>query len=719
MGSSPTPSAIKMDLSTPIEKVPGIEAKYAAKLKKLNIKEVKDLLFHFPSRYEDYSKRTPIKELKKGDTVTIQGKIIYTSQRMARHRRLKITEAVVEDTTDVIKAVWFNQSYIGNQLSEGKEIMLSGKVSLGKEGIYLSSPTHEFPSLDKAPIHTGRVVSIYPETRGVTSRLVRYALSRVLPQVQDIEEPLPEKLREEKSFSPLYDALCTVHFPSSTDRAEEAKQRFRFEELFNIQLAALKTKKEMQEENSPKIKTDVDLTKKVVKSLHFTLTDSQKKAIWQILKDMEKPSPMNRMLEGDVGSGKTVVAAISAINAVKNGFQVAFMAPTEILAEQHHATITELLSNAKLQNPNNKKTAGSKPQKQITTALLISSKAKLNGEEIKKEELKKKISNGDVDIIIGTHAVIQKDVKFKKLGFVVIDEQHRFGVGQRAALVKSSNGKKKLTIPHLLSMTATPIPRSLALTVYGDLDITLLREMPKGRKKIATKVVSPGKRNEAYEFIKKELDKGRQAFVIFPLIDESKKIESKAATIEHEKLANGPFANYNIGLLHGRMKAQEKEKIMSDMKNNKIHMLVATSVVEVGIDMPNATIMMVDGAERFGLSQLHQFRGRVGRNEHQSYCFLLTESDSENTMKRLRALTKAKDGFELAEYDLAFRGPGDVYGSRQSGLPDLAMASLTDVQLIEEAREDAQKLLDKDAKLTTAPLLKERVEELQKKMHFE
>ncbi|MDX1535575.1 MAG: ATP-dependent DNA helicase RecG [Candidatus Spechtbacterales bacterium] len=702
-----------MDLSTPIEKIPGIGTKYASKLKKLNIKEVRDLLFHFPSRYEDYSTKTPIKELKKGDMATVEGKIIYTSQRMARNRPLKITEAMVEDSTDVVKAVWFNQGYIGKQLEEGKDIILSGKVSLGKDGLYLSSPTHEFPSTDKAPIHTARVVPIYPETRGVTSRLVRFALSKALPHLQDIEDTLPKKIRDEKDFSSIFNALTTIHFPSSIDSAKEAKRRFEFEELFNIQLAALKTKKELKEESSFKIKTDVDLIKKAVKSLPFTLTDSQKKAVWQILKNMEKPVPMNRLLEGDVGSGKTVVAGLAAVNAVQGGFQAAFMAPTEILAEQHYKTITELLSNAKMLATDDAKKSG------VNIALLTSAKTILNGKNAKKPELKKKIADGKVDIVIGTHAVIQKDVMFRKLGFVVIDEQHRFGVGQRAALTKKTGKSKKVSIPHLLSMTATPIPRSLALTVYGDLDITLLKEMPKGRKKIITKIIPTKKRKEAYDLIKKELDKNRQAFVIFPLVDESKKIELKAATAEHKKLSEGPFSDYKVGLLHGKMKSDEKEKVMNKMKKNKIDVLVATSVVEVGIDIPEATVMMIEGAERFGLAQLHQFRGRVGRNEHQSYCLLLSESDSNNTMKRLKALTKAKDGFELAEYDLAFRGPGDVYGTRQSGIPDLAMASLTNVELIEEAREAAQNMLDEDPEFETAPLLKERVEELQKKMHFE
>ncbi|MEX0877674.1 MAG: ATP-dependent DNA helicase RecG [Candidatus Spechtbacterales bacterium] len=703
-----------MNLSTPTEEIQRIGSVYAKRLKKLGIEKVRDLLFHFPSRYEDYSKITSIANVNPDDFVTIQGKIVHISERNSFKRNLKIIEAVIEDETDTIKAVWFNQSYVKNRLDTNSPVLLAGKVTHGKDGIYLSNPASEVVRLDSVPIHTGRIVPIYPETRGVTSRWLRYIIYKLLPLAENIEDPMPEEILKAHDLLPLKDALYTIHFPANMEIAQKAKRRFEFEQLFYVQLSALKTKLDLQKENSPKIKTEVELTKKFVKSLPFTLTDSQKKASWQILKDMERKVPMNRMLEGDVGSGKTIVAALAALNVAKAGFQTALMAPTEILAEQHFKSLSELFKNQDIQ---------------IALFTRSHQKTTIHEKKLTKETIKKEIATGAVDLIIGTHTLAQENVKFKNLGLVVIDEQHRFGVSYRAALAKktgqSSSAKasarhgKSSPIPHLLSMTATPIPRSLALTIYGDLDISLLKEMPEGRKEIITKIVPPSKRNEAYKLIQKELDVGRQAFCIFPLIEVSEKLEAKAAKEEYEKLSSGPFKNYNVGLLHGKIKAKEKEEIMRDMKEGKIDLLVATSVVEVGIDIPNATIMMVDGAERFGLAQLHQFRGRVGRDKHQSYCFLLTESNTDSTAKRLQALTKAKNGFELAEYDLKFRGAGDLYGVRQSGMPDIAMASLSNMELIEETRDSANKILEKDGDLKKWTVLKEIVEEMQKTMHFE
>ncbi|MEX2145024.1 MAG: ATP-dependent DNA helicase RecG [Candidatus Spechtbacterales bacterium] len=699
----------QMELSTPVENIKTIGSVYAKRLKKLGIKEAKDLLFHFPSRYEDYSKISPIGELKKDDVVTVRGKIMHVSERRVYRKNLRIVEAYIEDRTDSLRVVWFNQSYIKSYLNNSSHMLLAGTVSLGKEGLYMSNPTYETERTDRAPVHAGRVVPIYPATRGITSRWLRNAIYQLLPHAENVQDPMPKHLISDKKFPPIKNALQQIHFPGNQKQAEEARRRFEFEEIFYIQLAALRAKADMQREISPKIKSDIKLTKKFLNSLPFKLTDSQKKSSWQILKDLEKPNPMNRLLEGDVGSGKTIVAAIAALNTIKTGFQTAYMAPTEILAEQHFLNLRKIFGEF---NPN------------ISIALYTRGNRRyfLKGkeEDLSKEKIKKHISDGKIDFIIGTHTLAQDGVKFKKLGLIVVDEQHRFGVKQRAALAKKEGrtGKKEL-IPNFLSMTATPIPRSLALTIYGDLDISLLKEMPGGRKKVITKIVPPQKRTAAYEFIKDELKKGRQAFVVVPLIEYSEKLEAKSAKEEYEKLSKGPFSDYAVGLLHGKMKAEEKERIMRDVKENKIQVLVSTSVVEVGIDIPNATIMMVEGADRFGLAQLHQFRGRVGRDKHQSYCFLLTDSNSQNTLHRVRALTKAQNGFDLAEYDLSIRGAGELYGARQSGMPDFAMASLTNVALIEEARESAHALLEKDPKLKKWPELKERVEQIQNKMHFE
>ncbi len=696
-----------MDLSTPVHKVKQIGPKYAKNLKKLGIEEAKNLLFHFPSRYEDYSKIVPIKDLKPNQKATVQGKVIYCSQRRANKKKLNITEVYVEDETDTVKVIWFNQSYISNQLQEGTNVSLSGKALEDPPDVYFSNPSHEFINKFSQPVHTARLVPIYPETRGVSSRWLRYIISRLLYFADSLDDPLPEKIAEEKGFPDLKTALKNIHFPEKKKDYQDALARFKFEELFYVQLAALRAKTKMHQQTSPQIKTEVNLTKNFVNNLPFQLTESQKKASWTLLKDMEKKTPMNRLLEGDVGSGKTVVAAVSILNASQNGYKTAFMAPTEILAEQHFRTVKELFGD---QNINI--ALFTRGARESTKNITDSSGKPIKN--ISKEKMHELISQGEFDLVIGTHTLVQDNVKIPKLAFVVIDEQHRFGVAHRASLTKKNN-----YVPHLLSMTATPIPRSLALTVYGDLDITLLREMPKGRKKVTTEIVPPQKRKGAYEFIKKELDAGRQAFCVFPLIEESNTLTARAAKEEYEKLSSGPFKNYNVGLLHGKMKAQEKERVMRQMKENEIQVLVSTSVVEVGIDIPNASIMMIESAERFGLAQLHQFRGRVGRAEHQSYCFLLTESGSQNTLQRLQAITKAKNGFELAEYDLKLRGPGSIYGVRQSGMPDIATESLTNVKLIEDTREAAYSTLSETPDLTKYPLLKEKAEELQETMHFE
>ncbi len=702
---------MSLTLSTSVEKIPRIGPQYQKKLMRLGIKTVRDLLFHFPHRYEDFSTLTPISEVKINDTVCIQGKILEIKNTITWKKRMAITEAIVEDESGAIKVIWFNQPYLIDTLKAGDLVCLAGKVALGKKsypGVYLSSPAYEKISdvEKKTLIHTGGLIPVYPETEGLSSRWLRYILRPLLAEFKNkIKDPLPEEIKREEGLLPLNKALWQIHFPDSKELAQKARKRFAFQELFFIQLNVLREKMRLKMEKAIPVPININLIKSFVDSLPFQLTNAQRKSAWQILKNMEKPRPMNRLLEGDVGSGKTIVAVIAALNVAKAGYQVAFMAPTEILAKQHFKNLKNLLKDF-----------------EIKISLLTRGDYKLLEEKLTKKKFLEKVRNGEIDIVIGTHALIQEEVKFKKLAFVILDEQHRFGVEQRARLCKASNEERRL-IPHLLSMTATPIPRTLALTIYGDLDLSLLDEMPRGRKKIITKVVPPKKRKEVYEFIKAEVKKGKQVFVICPRIEDTqtnqKWTETKAVKKEYERLQKEVFPDLRIAMLHGRMKTKEKEEIMKKMKNKEIDILVSTSVVEVGIDIPNATLMIIEGAEKFGLSQLHQFRGRVGRGTDQSFCFLFTDSGAKNTRMRLKALLDSKTGFELAEKDLEIRGPGEIFGSRQWGIPDLAMSSLSDVFLVEKTRSWAQKILQQDPQLKKYPLLAEKIKEFGKIIHLE
>ncbi len=684
-----------MNLSSPIEEIPRIGPHYQKKIKKLGIKNVRDLLYHFPHRYEDFSNFVPISQAKLGETVSIQGKILNIENTRTWKKRMILTQAIVEDSSGAIEVIWFNQPYLINVLKKGDFISLSGKVALGKKRVYLSSPAYEKllePDFNRLNLsHTGRLVPVYPETEGLSSRWLRNIIKSILIQLKNkIKETLPEKIRSEHQLLEIEKALWQIHFPDSMKLAKKARERFSFEELLTIQLLVLSEKLKLAKEKAVKIPLNLEIIKDFVKKLPFKLTGAQKKASWQILKDLSKERPMNRLLEGDVGSGKTVVAAIAALNVAKSGYQVALMAPTEILAKQHFKTLKGLLKDFNLKI------------------------GLFTGKEKTKEE---------VDILIGTHALIQKGVKFKNLALVILDEQHRFGVEQRARLCQ-----QKEYIPHLLSMTATPIPRTLALTIYGDLDLSLLDEMPKGRKKIITMVIPPEKRRTTYEFIRKQVKEGRQTFVICPRIEaknneSSKKAiswaEVKAVKEEYEKLSKVVFPDLRIGMLHGKMKPEEKEKIMQDFKNRKIDLLVSTSVVEVGVDIPNATVMMIEGAERFGLSQLHQFRGRVGRSEHQSFCFLFTDSPAIKTQARLKALITSENGFALSEKDLEIRGPGEIFGKSQWGIPDLTMDSLKDIFLVEKTKKAAKEILVKDPELKKYPLLREKLSQFRQRVHLE
>ncbi|MEK7510343.1 MAG: ATP-dependent DNA helicase RecG [Patescibacteria group bacterium] len=728
-----------MNLLTAIGSIPRIGPAYEKKLKQMGITTVRDLLFHFPRAYEDLSRVIAIRDVKEGITSCVMGKILAIQESRTFRKHLHITEALIEDATGTIKAIWFNQPYLKNVLKRGDLAYLAGKIVRDKYGFYFSNPSYEKCSGEEVKLtHTGRIIPLYPETAGVSSRWLRSIIKMALAMHgKETGETLPDTILREQGFLPLARALWQVHFPDSLELAKQAQRRFSFEELFYILLFILSERKKIASVKAPVIPFDPERMQKFTKSLPFQLTNDQKKAAWHILKDMEKPRPMNRLLQGDVGSGKTVVAAMAALSVVKAGYQAAFLAPTEILAQQHFKTIAQLLTPFRM-------TIGL-----LTGTLdrLISPKLPNDFIEISRAKLLERAKNQKIDVLVGTHSLIQDQVRFGNLALVVVDEQHRFGVKQRAQLLHRST-----LIPHLLSMSATPIPRTLALTIYGDLDLTIIKELPKGRKKVFTEIVPPAERNLAYQAVRGEVKKGRQVFVICPRIESAENqemtndleqtakrnvfvsgnssiwsrpssarrwSEAKAVKEEYEKLSTQVFPDLRLAMLHGKMPAKEKEQVMRKLKYGKIDILVSTSVVEVGVDVPNATVMMIEGAEHFGLAQLHQLRGRVGRSEHQSYCFLFTESPSRNTRKRLKALKEAESGFELAEHDLKIRGPGDFTGTKQWGIPDFAMQQLTNLQLVEEVRESAKSILEEDITLTKYPQLKAKVQDLRTKLHLE
>ena len=662
------------------------------KLQNLGLRTAEDLLFYFPFRYEDWSKILPISQLTYGSAGTCRGRVELIKNTRSFHKRKNITEALISDNSGSIKVVWFNQPFLTKILKIGDEIFLSGKVDFDRYGIHLTSPSYEKAGAGGETTHTARIVPVYRTTESLTNKQIRFLVKLVAPLAIKIGDWLPAEIKKEFGLADLNLALKQVHFPENVNFIKAARRRLKFNELFLIQLQNLLLKNNLQKSIAPKIAFYEDNTKNFTAALPFKLTDGQRQAAWEILQDMMVGKPMNRLLEGDVGSGKTVVAAIAILNVFLNGYRTILMAPTEILAKQHFNTFCKLFDNLKI-------------------GLVTRSEKTTNFEATSGGDKEFIINNSD--LIIGTHALIQDDIRINKLGLAIVDEQHRFGVKQRQAL----KGDKES--PHFLSMTATPIPRTMSLVFYGDLDISVIKELPVGRKKILTKVVPREKRDAAYGFIKKEIKNGRQVFVICPLIDVSDKLGVKSAKEEYKRLSQEIFPELKIGLLHGKMKSDDKEKVMKEFLENKINILVSTSVVEVGVDVPNATIMMIEGAERFGLAQLHQFRGRVGRSSFQSYCFLFSDSDNEEAAKRLLVMTTCSDGFALAEKDLEFRGPGEIWGVRQSGIPDLQVASLTDYAIIKEAKTAAENLIKKDPELVKYPDLRDKLGNLLERVHLE
>ncbi len=726
-----------MKLSTPIEKISYVGPKNAKRLRKVGIRTLKDLLFYFPRDYEDRTQIISINQATIGAKNTFQAKIIALKSYLSPRKKIQITEAIVEDKTGALPVIWFNQPFIASQLKKGDLVNLIGVPKATPKGLLLSSPEYEViarkPSKQvKQTIHSGRIVPIYSEPLKLTSKYFRFLIWRQLQKLDAILEFLPPEILSRNKLLPLFKALHEIHFPSSRTMLQAAKKRIAFNELFLLRLYLEKQKIiRTHQQKAYSIPFDHNLVKTFVGQLPFSLTNDQKKTAWQIIKDLEKPYPTQRLLEGDVGSGKTIVAAIASLSVISQGYQVAFLAPTEVLARQHFNQLTQDLQKIN-----------------ITIALLVGSEARIYDPrkkkasfKVKKDALLKSLKDGTINLVIGTHALIQKKVKFAKLAFVVIDEQHRFGVAQRAQLLNINpvvlSGAAQKTIarrpslqtknlpnttatkPHLLSMSATPIPRSLALVFYGDLEISRLKQLPQGRKEILTQVVFPKERPKVYNFIRQEIKKGHQAFVICPLIEESEKLQTKAVTEEFVRLSQQIFPDLKLAMLHGKLKSAEKKQIMNSFAAKKFDVLVSTSVIEVGIDIPNATIMVIEGAERFGLSQLHQLRGRVGRGSAQSYCFLFTEIPSQAVLQRLKILTAVNDGFELAEKDLQLRGPGDFIGVRQSGIPDLVMASLSDTELIRLTKKEALGLLQKDNSLAKYPLLKKIVCKMEETIHLE
>jgi len=676
-------------IDSPITVIRGISSTLATKFGKLGVKSIRDLLFFFPHRHLDYSQTKSISQLTQGEEETIIANVWQAQQIMLGGRRS--TEAIVGDETGNVRVVWFNNPYLAKNLATNMRVVISGRVGLFNGRHVFESPEWELVN-DRELIHTARLVPVYPLTQGLRPRQVRKLMKGVIDQwARQVEDFLPPELKERCDLLELPRAVSQAHFPEDEAVKDKARVRLAFDELFLLQLGVLSKKRDWQESQPgspfgierPKLDT-------FVKSLPFELTQAQHRVLDEILADLQKPQPMSRLLQGEVGSGKTVVATAALLMAAANGYQGAFMVPTEILAEQHFSTICQLLSRTGRQEAEEDYLhiySGLLPHP-LTVALLIGDIT-----QARKQELQQLILDGDIDIVIGTHALIQKGVEFRHLGLAVVDEQHRFGVTQRSEL------RQKGFNPHVLVMTATPIPRTLALTLYGDLDLSAIDQLPPGRQAVKTKWLKPQQRDSAYAFIHRQVASGRQAFIICPLIEESEAIQAKAAIVEYERLSEEVFPDLRLGLLHGRMPAAEKDKVMRRFRSGKLDILVATPVVEVGIDIPNATVMMVESADRFGLSQLHQFRGRVGRGQEQSYCMLLAQNPSEVGWERLNIIERVQDGFQLAEEDLKLRGPGEFFGTRQSGLPDLRMAKLSDVALLELARAEAIRLFEKDSGL--------------------
>lgn len=688
-------------LSSPVSDLPGLGKKAVADLRALEIVSVRDLLWYVPFRYDDYSRVVGAGEARAGETVTVVGTIESIQSRPAKNKRIKLVEAAVGDETGELKAVWFNQSYLEKTLPIGSKVSLAGRI----DGHYGRSLVNPIIERGGEQTHTGRIVPVYGLTGSLTMRRLRDAVKATLPAAAEFPDWLPTSIVEHESYPSLSQALHGVHFPDSKHELESAVTRLKFDELFLHQMMFASVRADRERKAAAAIPIDEPFLKAFVASLPFKLTNAQRKAIWEVVQDLEKPHPMNRLLEGDVGSGKTVVAVAAAASVLHAGFSVVYLAPTEILASQQHTALSRFLDEP--------------------VGLLTRTMCKVEERNVSRDEftmmtflnrgLEKSSSEPQVRCVVGTHALLQEKLNLKNFGLVIVDEQHRFGVEQRHALIHTSDGPA----PHLLSMSATPIPRTLALTIYGDLELSILNEMPLGRKAVATAVVLKSQQAGMWKHVREQIGEGRQAFVVCPLIDPSDKLGMKSVVEVARDLKKGVLKDMKIETLHGRLKTDEKEAAIEKFRTGKIDVLVSTTVVEVGVDIPNASVMVIVGAERFGLAQLHQLRGRVGRNDVQSYCYLLPEHMEGSSEERLRAMEKTTDGFQLAQKDLELRGAGNVFGSAQSGFPDFQLATPADTEIMKKARDHATELLASDPDLEGHPLIRERIERQFEMVHLE
>jgi ATP-dependent DNA helicase RecG len=725
-----------MNLSDKLESHFRLSPIQKSALSRLSISTINDLLFYFPARYSDISEIKLIRDLIPGDIATVYGEVNKLKIKKTFRTNIPMAEGVVTDSTGKLKVTWFNQAYIGKMLHDGQKVSLTGKISDSKYGLMMSNP--EYDSTKSLPIDVHNTLfhkedglssefsyPIYPETKGITSKWIYHAINKIIGSglVKDLEEYIPSDILEKYHLPTLATALVWVHMPKSKKNAESARKRFAFEEVFFIQMEKAREREENKSKKSFHIEVDKKDITDFTKRFPFELTSGQKNAIEDVFKDFQKDYPMSRLLEGDVGSGKTAIAATASFAVINNrplakardkrqnfgNLQVAYMAPTEILANQHFESFIKYFTHTGIQ-------VGL-----ITGSGCKKFPSKIDPESwttISKPQLLKWVANGEIPILIGTHALIYKSVKFKDLALAIVDEQHRFGTKQRGKLAK-----KEDFAPHFLSMTATPIPRTLALTIYGDLDLTLLDEMPAGRKKVITEIITPQKRDETYDFIKTKMAEGRQLYVICPRIDSPDPdnelaLQAKSVKVEAIRLKKEIFKDKNIDILHSKMTKSEKEDAMARFESGETDILCATSVVEVGVNVPNATMIIIEGAERFGLAQLHQLRGRVIRSNHQAYCFVIPNSSSAKSLDRLKALKTAKNGFELSELDLKLRGSGDLAGMKQWGVTDLGMEAIKNMKMVEAARNEAQEIITKNL-LPKFPSLENEFLKREKKIHFE
>ena len=669
-----------MAQSTSIQYLKGIGPKRAGSFAGYGVHSIEDLLYYFPRRYEDRTNFTNISELKAGQLYTIKAQVRSSRSHSSwRRRGFSITEARLTDPTGEISCVWFNQPYLNQYLKTGADLILYGKVQLYNARLQMDNPEFEFVGgEDDDSLNIGRIVPVYTLPQGFSQRSLRQVIKRALDEfLPKINDCLPFDLRSRNNLLNLAQGLLNIHFPQSPELQKQAHTRLSFEEFFIFQLPLVLRKLKRKEKTGIKHIVEGKLIEDFISALPFKLTSAQDKVLGEIKADMSSPMAMQRLLQGDVGSGKTVIATLASLIAVQGGYQAAFMAPTEILARQHYDKVSSQLSGLVFS------------EKKIRVALLA-------GQDKEKQKIYREIKNGQIDLAIGTHALLQEELSFRKLGFVVIDEQHKFGVGQRALLPKKGNN------PDVLIMTATPIPRTLAITIYGDLDISVINQLPPGRLPIKTLIFSQREKKKAYAIVKEELNYRRQAYIIYPVIEESFALDIAGAKKMFAELKAGEFKDFRLGLIHGKLKQAAQEEVMSKFKNGQLDILISTTILEVGIDIPNATCMIIESAERFGLSQLHQLRGRIGRGRLQSFCVLISDGQSQEAKQRLQAMAASSDGFRIAEEDLKIRGPGEFFGSRQHGLAELKIANpLTQLQLLKRAREEALRLIAADAILSS------------------